>query len=269
MLAGEQATHQASQAARLKHNDLHVGAAGHPEEKGSSARASKIFKYSREYLNIVFEVSTAREEVLEKLAERDWTATELAGELGKSTPAIYNHLDALADMGVVSKRQVPAKTRPKTEYSIDEGYFQYVAVLPGQYVKGSLPLDDNKRALLSIWTIPQSEIHPYLETLWFQLREEDGLVAVAVYGSVARGDADDESDIDVLLIAEDGHAERLEETYGTQRFKYQDGTKLGMAQVYTPESYRRSLAGGSTFLTSIQDELHVVFDSCDVFAPPE
>ena len=208
----------------------------------------------------MFEVSAAREEVLEKLAERDWTATGLADELGKSTAAVYNHLDALDDTGVVSKRQVAAKTRPKTEYSIDEGFFQYLAVLPGQYARGTLPLDANKRALLSIWTIPQSEFHPYLESLWFQLREEEGLVAVAVYGSVARGDADKESDIDALLVADADHERRLRDTYGTRRFKYQDGTKLGMAQVYTPESYRTSLAGGSDFLAGIQDELHVVFD---------
>lgn len=216
---------------------------------------------------MTFEVSAARAEVLEKLAERDWTPTELAYELGKSTSAVYNHLDALADRGVVSKRQVAAKTRPKTEYSIDDGFFQYLAVLPGQYARGMLPLDDNKRALLSIWTIPQVEYHPYLESLWFQLRDEDGLVAVAVYGSVARGDADEESDIDVFLIADDGHAERLKDAYGTRRFKYQDVTKLGMAQVYTPESYRTSLAGGSDFLASIQDELHVVFDSRGVLSP--
>jgi predicted nucleotidyltransferase len=216
---------------------------------------------------MAFEVSAAREEVLEKLAERDWTATDLADELGKSTPAVYNHLDALADSGVVSKRQVAAKTRPKTEYSIDDGFVQYIAVLPGQYARGTLPLDDNKRALLSIWTIPQPEFHPYLESLWFQLRAEDGLVAVALYGSVARGDADDESDIDVLLIAEEEVAERLKEVYGTQRLKYQDGTKLGMAQVYTPESYRKSLAGGSDFLDGIQNELHVVFDPRNVLSP--
>lgn len=217
----------------------------------------------------MFEVSAAREEVLEKLAERDWTATDLAEELGKSTSAVYNHLDALAEKGVVSKRQVAAKTRPKTEYSIDDGFVQYVAVLPGRYASGTLPLDDNKRALLGIWTIPQSEFHPYLESLWFQLREETGLVALAIYGSVARGDADDESDIDVLLVAEAEHQERLKEVYGTQRFKYQDGTKLGMAQVYTPESYRTSLERGSDFLRSIQDELHVVFDSRGVLSTPE
>ena len=214
----------------------------------------------------MFEVSAAREEVLEKLAERDWTATDLAEELKKSTAAVYNHLDALADRGIVSKRQVAAKTRPKTEYSIDEGFVQYLAVFPGQYARGTFPIDDNKRAFLSIWTIPQSEFHPYLETLWFQLREEDGLVAIAVYGSVARGDAAEESDIDVLLIADADHEQRLKDAYGTRRFKYQDGTKLGMAQVYTPESYRTSLTGGSDFLASIQDELHVVFDPCGVLS---
>lgn len=217
----------------------------------------------------MFEVSGAREEVLEKLAERDWTATGLADELGKSTPAVYNHLDALAEQSVVSKRQVAAKTRPRTEYSIGEGFVQFLAALPGRYAKGALALDPNKRALVSIWTVPQPEFHPYLESLWFQLREEEGLVAVALYGSVARGDADEGSDVDVLLIAEAEDAERLKDTYGTRRFEYQDGTRLGMAQVYTPESYRTSLAEGSDFLDGIQDELHVVFDSRGVLSSAE
>jgi predicted transcriptional regulator len=103
----------------------------------------KIFKYSFELLGMVFAVSAAKERILQKLAEQDWSPTDLAEELGKSPETIYNHLHDLEEQGVLSTRQVAAKTRPKTEYSIGNGLIQYVAVLPGQYQQGALDRGDN------------------------------------------------------------------------------------------------------------------------------
>ena len=209
----------------------------------------------------MFEVSTAKKQILEKLTQQNWAPSDLAEELGKSPETVYNHLDELAEQGVLTKKKVAAKTRPKTEYSIDDGFIHYMTVLPGQLTERNLKLDTNKTALFRIWTIPQPEFHPFLEELWHTLRKQQNIRAAAVYGSVARGDADEESDIDILLIAEDEAAEnRLNDEYGSTLLKTKDGTKVCMTQVYTPESYRNSLTRGSDFLTNIQDELHTVYD---------
>lgn len=45
------------------------------------------------YGGVVFEVSTAEKEILQRLTEQDWTPTDLADELDTSRNTIYNHHD--------------------------------------------------------------------------------------------------------------------------------------------------------------------------------
>lgn len=219
---------------------------------------------------MLFEVSAAKREILQKLAERDWTPTELADELGKSRETMYNHLDGLADRGVLSTSKVAAKTRPRTEYSLESGFLHYVAVLPGQYAERTVPMDEHKQAILRIWNLPQESFHPYVQRLWLSLANADAVdlerdvTAVALYGSVARGDADEESDVDVLLVAEDEGAEAtLREAFGTRRIDVGGESKIAIAEVYTKGEYRESLAQGSQFLDGIREDLHVLYDPTD------
>ena len=223
---------------------------------------------------MVFEISRARREVLEKLAQDDWTPSDLARELDKSTSAIYNHLDDLAGRGLLIERQVAAKTRPKTEYSIGPGFIQYVCILPGQYRERSLRLTAHKQVTVRIWNVPQEEFHPFLEQFWLHLRTAseialDDVTALAVYGSVARGTATEDSDVDLLVVAtNDDAAARLTEAFGTIRLEDATGaSRIGMTEVYTRSEYHASLEGGSTFLESITDELHVLYDPDGVFRP--
>ena len=224
----------------------------------------------------MFEVSTAKKEVLRKLAEQPWTPTDLADELGKSSNTVYNHLDELQDLGVLTKKQVEAKTRPKTEYSIGDGFMQCVAVLPGQFTEKTLPLTPEKQAILRIWDIPQEELHPFVQQYWWTLRNHAALdypedvVAVAVYGSVARGDADEDSDVDVLVIASDEEAEESVSTHlGSVRIEDGDDARICLTETYTAESYRNSLAHGSNFLENVQDELQIIYDPGRVLQHPE
>jgi predicted ArsR family transcriptional regulator len=117
----------------------------------------------------VFEVNEAKKEILEHLVIRDWTPTDLAEELDKSTNTVYNHLGELHERGLLTRTQVPAKTRPKTQYSIGEGFLQYIAVLPGRYTEKSVELTPEKQAILHIWDIPQEEFHPFVQKYWWAL----------------------------------------------------------------------------------------------------
>lgn len=225
---------------------------------------------------MVFEVSTARREVLEKLCERDWTPTELGEELGKSTAAVYNHLDDLYDGGLLEKRDVTAKTRPKSEYSIGAGFVQYVAVLPGLLAENGVTLTPSKEAMFRIWSLPQEEFHPFVEEYWWRLRTSAGvdpandLVAVGIYGSVARGHAEQGSDLDVLVVVEDdGVADRIDDVTSALKLDVGGRTTIAMTEVYTREEFRNSVAHGSDFLETSLDEVHPVYDPDGVLHRPD
>jgi len=237
---------------------------------------SKILKCSCEYLSMVFEVSTAKKEILQKLSEQAWTPTDLSEELDKSRNTVYNHLKDLHDRGILTKKQVAAKTRPKTEYSIEDGFMQYIAVLPGRYAEKSIKLTPEKQTVLRIWSVPQEEFQPYIESYWRSLKNSADISyrkeikAVAVYGSVARGEADEDSDIDLLIITEDKEIEDLiSGDFGSIRIEAEDGSKICMTEAYSLNEYRNSLAHGSSFLENIQDELHIVYDPDKVLQKPE
>lgn len=216
---------------------------------------------------MVFEINAAKEEVLRKLTEQNWTSTELAEELGKSRNAVYNHLNTLYDQGVLAKTKVAAKTRPKTEYSIGDGFVQYIAVLPGQFVEKSVELTPEKEAVIRTWSLPQDRFHPFVADYWWNLRNHadidypEDIEAVAVYGSVARGDATDESDIDILVITSaDDVAEIVTRNFGTNQIRNSDGNKIAMTEVYTKQEYKNSLAQGSQFLENVLTEAHAIYD---------
>ncbi|KXA95682.1 hypothetical protein AKJ65_01225 [candidate division MSBL1 archaeon SCGC-AAA259E19] len=208
----------------------------------------------------MFEVSRAKKQILEKLVKRSWAPTDLARDLGKSPETVYNHLNDLAEMGVLEKSKEKAKTRPKTVYSIGEGFVQYLAVLPGQFMLRTVEINENKKVLLRIWAIPQERFHPYLEEIWRQVKKDGGIRSAAVYGSVARGTADEDSDIDLLLIVEDEAEERIRDDYESRVLETDEGSKLAMAKVFSRSDYIESRDSGSDFLERIQGDLHVLHD---------
>lgn len=224
----------------------------------------------------MFAVSQAKKRILKKLAEQDWTPTDLAEDLGKSPESVYNHLNELAEQGILTTRQVPAKTRPKTAYSIGEGFVQYIAVESGRLQEGTFALDDYKGPLFRIWTLPQEEFHPFLQTYWWRLTHspditlQEDVRAVGVYGSVARGDANEGSDIDVLIITGDREsAQTVTDRVGSVRIETGSGARIVLAEVYTVEEYRNSWMHGSQFLQEVLPEVHTVYDPDRVLDNPD
>lgn len=216
---------------------------------------------------MAFELTAAREEVLRKLTEQDWTPTELAEKVGKSRNAVYNHLNTLYEQGLLTKKKVAAKTRPKTEYGIADGFVQYISVLPGQFVEKSVTLTPEKEAIVRTWSLPQDEFHPFVEDYWWNLRKNidveypSDIEAVAVYGSVARGEATEGSDIDMFVITSNADAaDIVTEAFGTTQIRNSHGTKLAMTEVYTKQEYENSVEQGSQFLENILDEIHSIYD---------
>jgi len=99
---------------------------------------------------------------------------------------------------------------------------------------------------------------------------QDEIKAVAVYGSVARGEADEDSDIDFLIITEDKKTrEIVSQNFGSTRIEAGGGSRIGMTEAYSMEDYRNSLAHGSDFLENIQDELHIIYDPDEVLQNPQ
>lgn len=217
----------------------------------------------------MFELARAKERVLRQLAERDWTPTDLAEEMGISRQAAYNHLDDLERQGVLTTRKVAAKTRPKTEYSIGGGFFQYVAVLPGEFKQDTHDVTPGKLALFRIWNVPQPEFHPFLERYWFELRTDDEfqetVAAFGVYGSVARGDADADSDVDVLAVLENGATD--EAVSDAKLIQTERGSKLCMTETFDRQEYRESLTRGSDFLHSVLEEIRPIYDPDRLLQP--
>lgn len=244
---------------------------GHGICRYSREYLTKILNCSCEYLSMVFDLSQAKMEILRELTKQDWTPTDLAEKLGKSNNTIYNHLSQLYEDGVLSKKSVSAKTRPKTQYSIDDGFIQYIAVLPGQLTEQKVHLTPRKEAMFRIWSVPQDEFHPYIEDYWHQLRMSDELnvEAVGIYGSVARGTADEDSDIDIIVVTDDDDPEQInDDLMSSVRVTTDSGSRIFMNEIYTEQEYRDSVAHGSSFLENIRDEIIPIYDPDQILTEP-
>lgn len=134
----------------------------------------------------IFRIGAA-DEILRLLVdahETEFSVTELTEATGAARSTVWRALDLLDGLGVVQIRETPVRN--------------YVRIDPTRLQK-----DD------PILTLEQPEFHPPVRAFVQEVREEIAdaeavteLVGVVVFGSVARGEADRRSDIDLFVVVE-------------------------------------------------------------------
>ena len=134
----------------------------------------------------VFRIGVA-DEILRLLVdahETEFTIPELVDATGAARSTVWRAVDLLDSLGVVRVRETPQRN--------------YVSIDPKRLQK-----DD------PILAIEQTEFHDPVRAFVERVRERvaendevDELVGVIVFGSVARGEADRQSDIDLFVVVE-------------------------------------------------------------------
>lgn len=209
-----------------------------------------------------------RREVFESLVGADRSATELAKRLDRSVQTVYDHLESLRETGFikrVGKRH--GKTRPETLYTASE-FGHVFAAFDGELMEQNVALTRAHKTVLSVLRVPQPEFHPLLLSYVFTSPNDwQGVKAVAVYGSVARGDADENSDIDVFHVVEDG-GEVLDAAKRSLLVETQlqfAPRRLLSPAWFTEHELEEGRAAGSQFLRNVFDEAIPLYDPDGVF----
>jgi len=206
--------------------------------------------------------SGSRWRVIQALAKRDSTPSELAKRFGTSIANITQQLSKLESEGLVKRVGVKRQGvgRPFTRYSLDRGFVLLIGVIPGKAEKVLLEADENIRLHLNIWSIPQKEYHYYVEKFWWDIQDYlDSIEALAVFGSVAKGDARAGSDIDLLIIARK-NARRLERKFSSKIVGPEGRGKMIMAQVFSTREFINMQKSGSRFAVEAISSMKVIYD---------
>lgn len=193
-------------------------------------------------------------EVLNHLEGGEKTPTELSGEMDLSISSVSKHLKELERMGLVVKSgKKKGKTRSYLKYRLRD-FVYFVSSLDGEVGKEMVELDEHHKVRFRIWSIPQKRFHKHLDKFWCEVQKDlEKIDSLMVYGSVARGDAGEDSDVDLLIISE---FENLEDKYGANVV----GKKMFMANVFSRADFKGSLEEGSEFAENAIEEGRIIYD---------
>jgi predicted nucleotidyltransferase len=176
----------------------------------------------------VFRIGAA-DEILRLLVdahEAEFTIPELVEATDVTRSTVWRAVDLLDTIGAIRVRETPQRN--------------YVSIDPGRLQKGD-----------PILAIEQSEFHApvraFLNRVEAALADADGvddLLGLVVFGSVARGEADRQSDIDVFVLVEGDRttARRVvTDVVAEMRTRRFDGDRFDFEQyVESRESARRA-----------------------------
>lgn len=204
--------------------------------------------------------------VLRELLDGERSASDIAESLDVDISTAYRRLKSLEERGFVA--QVGERSGTTRSYKLYEAteFARLFGVVEGAILDETVALTPDKKAILSVWKIPQPEFHPPLFTFLFAPHGEDyysKIKAVAVYGSVARGEARPDSDIDVLVVCDDdvNPEDIYAKSFSTGSVLEGFGDKRVISQEwFTREEFAEGLKAGSEFLENALSEAIVIYD---------
>lgn len=215
------------------------------------------------------QLSATRFKVLELLSEKPRTPSELSKLLKKSLPTVTRHLAYLENFELVKRvGEEKGKTRPYVKYALNESAI-LIKVLEKDVGIFSLTLDESAKMQLRIWSIPQRRFHYYVERFIWQVQDlMPKIAAIAVYGSVARGDARDDSDIDLLiLVTSEAEVEMIKKECETMVIrKPSEEARMVMAQVLSLSEFQKALCLGSEFAKEVTESMSPIYDPNRILA---
>lgn len=213
-------------------------------------------------------ITGTQREIVEILLKGDASATEIAEELDLSLQTIHRHLTSLREDGYVRESgKRSGKTRPYKLYSVEESAYLF-SIFDGKIVERSLDLTEAHKTLFSILQVPQTEFHSVLISYLFSLPSDwktRRTHSIAVYGSVARGNATEESDIDLLFVTEetkqdDTFADSLIVDNVVEEF---ENRRVVSNKVLTRDEMKEGLELDSQFLRNALEEMIILYDPDD------
>lgn len=213
-------------------------------------------------------IDTERE-VLELLLEQPRSPTEVADELEVSVQTASRNLKKLVEQGFAEEVR-KSTGRGYKQYEVRE-FVRVFAGFGGELFDETLSLTDEKRAIVSVWKVPQPEFHPILLSYLLSPdtdRIDLDIKGIVVYGSVARGHAQSDSDIDLFILY--GNDERTPEEKLSTTFSM-SGTvvcperkQIISEMWYTEREFFDGLSSGSQYLQNVLGEGIVLYDPEEV-----
>jgi len=208
-------------------------------------------------------ISKTKEVILNALTTKK-TQTELAKELNLSFPAINKEIKELIYLDFIKElEKKPGKTRPYKVY-IRNDFFYFISSMQNNFYSDKMCVNEYLKLHLNLWKIPQKEYLFFIESfLWAILCDSSKikeLDSFAIFGSVAKGNATENSDIDILLISQK-NSKILD--YGKEGAIITDingDKKMIMAQTFTKEEFLNNYKKGSKFIKEILSNMIIIYD---------
>ncbi len=208
--------------------------------------------------------TTARWQILERLAEREKSASEIAEETGASLANISQQLKLLEAHGLVKRvntEHVEGEKRgagkPRQAFALAKEVAFLALVKRGLAAKRTLKLDPHQKVILAIWALEKD--HAYLERLYWQ---QEGLVAESV--AIAVVDSTPE-EIHLLVVAPEERLDKLRKAYSKIIIKPADGNeKRVISWTHSFEELREGLSRGEEYFKKLLTKPAIIVDREDL-----